>query len=475
MPPSLGELMRALPEVDEGAEEAVSEPGPPAAVLARGVPVGRWRRARLLGTLQAKIAAAYLFHWVRGWFQRADQNERLLAETHWQSAAQLLDSMGYLRGAVMKVGQTLANFPDILPGEFVQTLERLYYDAPPMHWSLLSEMVRNELGDDPQNVFASFEQQAFAAASLGQVHRAQLRSGAEVAIKIQYPGIARAIREDFRNLFVLLLPGRLSKDWECTKSQCDDLRMRLERETDYEAEAATLASARRLFHEEDGIVVPRAYPEYSTARVLTMERLGGVHLDALLARNPSQEVRDEFARKIFRAWYRMMFAGRLFYADFHPGNFLFMEDGRLGVIDFGFVLPVDDDLWSCFRRMDRPLTTGNREDRRAAVKEWSSITDDPSDAEFLRLCDEYCDWNWKPRYCGGPFDFGDETDFRLGVDLLSEMISKRYTRGRSTTLVICRQNFGWRSLMYRLKARIDIRPIAEEEVKATGWDRSDYA
>ena len=109
----------------------------------------------------------------------------------------------------------------------------------------------------------------------------------------------------------------------------------------------------------------------------------------------------------------MMFAGRLVYADFHPGNFLFMEDGRLGVIDFGFMLPVDDELWALFRKMDRPLTTGNRNERRA-VKEWSSITDDPADADFLRLCDEFCDWNWQPRYCGGPFDFGDEADFRRG-------------------------------------------------------------
>jgi predicted unusual protein kinase regulating ubiquinone biosynthesis (AarF/ABC1/UbiB family) len=439
------------------------------------VPVGRWRRLRLLGTLQAKIAAAYFFYWIRGWFQRAGERERLLAETHWRSAAQLLDSMGYLRGAVMKVGQTLASFPDIVPGEFVDTLERLYYDAPPMHYSLLSEMMRNELGDLPQNIFASFDQQAFAAASLGQVHSARLSSGEEVAVKIQYPGIARAVREDFRNLFLLLLPGRLGKDWECTKNQFNDLRIRLERETDYEAEAAALTSARRLFHEEDGIVIPRVYPQYSTARVLTMERLCGVHLDAFLAQGPSQEVRDEFARKLIRAWYRLMYGGRLVYADFHPGNFLFMDDGRLGVIDFGFVLTMDDEFWSWMRKTDRPLTTGNREDRRAAVKEWSQITDDAADADFLRLCDEYSDWNWRPRYCGGPFDFGDEADFRRGIELVSEMVRKHYTRGRSSTPVICRQIFGWRSMMYRLRARIDMRPIAEEEVKATGWDRSDYA
>jgi predicted unusual protein kinase regulating ubiquinone biosynthesis (AarF/ABC1/UbiB family) len=473
MPPTVEELMRALPDVEPAESAPLTEAL--AAGSLRQVPVGRWRRLRLLGTLQAKIGAAYLFSWVRGWFRGAEGRERLLAETHWQAALTVFDSMSYLRGAVMKIGQTLANFPDIVPEAFVQTLERLHFDAPPMHWSLLREMVHNELGDDPENLFASFEQRAFAAASLGQVHAARLKTGEEVALKIQYPGIGRTIREDFRNLFVCLLPGRLSKDWQSTKSQFEDLRLRLERETDYEAEAAVLTRVRSLFREEDGIVVPCVYPQFSTGRVLTMERLRGVHLEEYLARNPSQEARNEFAYKILRACYRAMFAGRLLYADFHPGNFLFMDDGRLGFLDFGFVLPLDEDFWDYMRRLDRPLTTGCRQERIAAVKEWSSISDDPADADRLRLTEEWADWNWHARYCGGTFDFGDEADFRKGIDLFVAMVRKRYNRARPCTPVISRQIFGWRSMLYRLKAKVDVRPIAEEEVRAAGWDRSDYA
>jgi len=473
MTTTVEELMRALPEVEP------TEPATLMDALAAGsrrpVPVGRWRRLRLLGTLQAKIGAAYLFSWVRGWFKNAEQRERLHAETHWQTAAALFDSMSYLRGAIMKVGQTLANFPDIAPQPFVETLEKLHFEAPPMHWSLLREMVHNELGDDPENLFASFDQRAFAAASLGQVHAARLKTGEEVALKIQYPGIGRTIRDDFRNFFVYLLPGRFSKDWQSTKNQFEDLRLRVERETDYEAEAAVLTKVRSLFREDDGIVVPRVYPQFSTARVLTMERLPGVHLDEYLARNPPQDERNEFARKILRAWYRAMFAGRLFYADLHPGNFLFMDDGRLGFLDFGFVMPIDESFWDYMRRCDRPLTTGKREERIAVIKEWSSLGDDPADAEHARLGEEWADWNWRARYCGGPFDFGDEVDYRQGIDLFLTMVRKRYSRARPCTPVLARQIFGWRSILYRLKAKIDIRPIAEEEVKATGWDRSDYA
>jgi predicted unusual protein kinase regulating ubiquinone biosynthesis (AarF/ABC1/UbiB family) len=474
--PSVAELVAALPEPAEWPEE---QQGPLPELLEswslRPVPVGWFRRLRMLGTLQAKIGAAYLFHWLRGWFKDADENKRLLAETHWRTAVRVLDSMSYLRGAAMKVGQTLASFPDIIPREFVETLEQLHFSAPPMHWSLLREMVNNELGDDPENVFAEFDKRAFAAASLGQVHRGRLNSGEEVAVKIQYPGIARTIREDIRNLILFMMPGRLSRDWENTKEQLDDLRIRLERETDYQLEAATQEKVRALFREDDGIVVPRVFREHSTSRVLTMERLEGMHLDEYMATNPSQEERNEVARKLVIAWYRMMYAGRTLYADFHPGNFLFMEDGRVGLIDFGFMLELDETLWELFRKMDRPLTTGRHDDRLAAIKEWSWISDDPSNHDRLNLMDRYADWSWRSRYYGGAFDFSDEADFRLGVDLFVELVRKRYSRSRPCTPVISRQHFGWRAILYRLRAKLDIMPIAEQEVRATGWDRSDYA
>jgi aarF domain-containing kinase len=217
--PTMAELIRALPGEKEQTEAVAGWPEPLATASLRPVPVGRFRRLGSLGTLQARLAAAYLFYWVRGWFQSAGRRELSLAETHWHTAARLLDSMAYLRGAFMKVGQTLANFPDIVPAEFVEALNHLHYHAPPMHWSLLREMVRNELGDDPDQLFASFQQRAFAAASLGQVHAARLRSGEEVAVKVQYPGIARTIGEDFRNFSLFMFPGRLDKDWDNAKNR----------------------------------------------------------------------------------------------------------------------------------------------------------------------------------------------------------------------------------------------------------------
>jgi predicted unusual protein kinase regulating ubiquinone biosynthesis (AarF/ABC1/UbiB family) len=273
----------------------------------------------------------------------------------------------------------------------------------------------------------------------------------------------------------VLLPARLGKDWQNAQAQFDDLRTRLEEETDYEREAASLEKARSLYREDDGIVVPRAIRSHSTGRVLTMEYLDGQRIDEFMSHNPPQAARNDVGRKIFRAWYRLIYAGRMLYADFHPGNFLVLEDGRVGVIDFGFIMPLDDEIWEQCRRMDRGITTGVPDDRIAAIKEWCWISDGPQDAERLRLGDAFAAWNWRPRYCGGEFDFSDEADFRRGVELFAELARKRLTRGRPCSPTMCRSQMALRAILYRLKAKFNVREIAEEEVKAAGWDRSDYA
>jgi aarF domain-containing kinase len=171
----------------------------------------------------------------------------------------------------------------------------------------------------------------------------------------------------------------------------------------------------------------------------------------------------------------MFHAGRLLYADMNPGNFVFMEDGRLGVLDFGCMLEMDDALWELMRKIDRPMTTGRRDERIEVIKEWAWIGDDPAEQDRLRLTDEYTDWVWRPRYSGGAFDFGDEAEFRRGIDLFVEMARKRYSRAWACTPTIARQQLADRAMLYRLRARIEVAPIAEEEVRATGWDRSGYA
>jgi predicted unusual protein kinase regulating ubiquinone biosynthesis (AarF/ABC1/UbiB family) len=463
--PTVAQLINALPEHEDtdrsSAATALAESS------LRPVPVGRLRRLGLLGTLQAKIAGAYLFYWIRGSFTSASDRERMLAQTHLRTAAHVLDSMNYLRGAFIKLGQTLATFPNLVPAEFVEALDHLHFNAAPMHYSLLREMVFNELGDDPENLFASFEKRAAAAASLGQVHPAQLKTGEQVVLKIQYPGIGRAINADFRNLFLFLLPSRLGSGWQRTSAAFEDLRMRFERETDYEAEARTLQTVGALFPDGDdgGIVVPRLYPKWSTAKILTMQRLDGLHLHDFLATNPSQELRNEFGAKIVRAWYRMHYTGRLLYADNNPGNYIFMSDGRLGLIDFGCMVE-SDGVGAA--QSHRAMTSGNRDDRIELIKQWCPIGDGPDDQERLRVLELYVDWLWRPRYVGGVYDYGDEAEFRRGIDLFVEVGRKRCDINRSAKLMLLRHQWTLRALLKRLGAKVDVAPIAEKEVRSAG-------
>ena len=227
-----------------------------------------------------------------------------------------------------------------------------------MHFALLREQVQSELGRDPEDAFARFDTRAFAAASLGQVHHAVLETGESLAVKIQYPGIGRAIRSDFRALSALLLPLRLSRKWEHIKAQVEDVRRVVELETDYQREAETLGRARALFTEDDAVVVPRVYDQFSTRRVLTMQFLKGTHVDQFVAGGPSQQERDHFGTLILRATSRLHYTGKMLYADPSSGNFLFLPDGRLGLIDFGCVRPYNDAEWDSCRFADQCIQEG---------------------------------------------------------------------------------------------------------------------
>ncbi len=472
MAAKIAELMAALPDAEAELVPGAGTEGELQKILAtRAVPINSFHRLSLLGGLQAKVAAAYAFHWIRGWFQDASQRERDLAETQFKLAVRVLDTMGYMRGAVMKLGQVLGNAPDVLPEQLVETMKSLHFQAPPMHFSLCREMVVDELGDEPERVFAEFDEVAFAAASLGQVHRARLKSGEEVAVKIQYPGIGRTIRSDFRALLPALLPNRLSRDWQNLKDQVETIRRQFELETDYLREAESQQRVRRLFRDEDGIVVPKVYLNVSTRRILVMDYLPGVHLDDYLGTHPSQEERNSRATKLVTTASRMLYSGRMLNADWHPGNFLFMPDGRLGLLDFGCVLRHEsEEEWGRIRRINRAIVTGEGKLIRNVMIEWSQLEDTPKNEEQIRLYMDFGKWCWRPYYSGGEFDFGDPGYIQEGVKIWKQIARKRYTRSHPTNLLQFRWECGYRMMFYRLGAVLNSMPIVANEMKAAGWD-----
>jgi aarF domain-containing kinase len=469
--PRIAELIDALPvESPEAVEPAATLQDLVRTLSHRRVPVGRLNRLWVLGTLQAKVAAAYWAWWLRSGYASADERQRALNETHLKAALKLLGGMTYLRGAIMKVGQIIATHPDVAPQQFADVLGRLHFEAPPMHFSLLREFVRNELGADPEDVFDGFETKAFAAASLGQVHRALLKGTQQrVAIKIQYPNIGRTIRDDFRNLMAFLTPMRLSGDWENMKAQFEDVRHKLDLETDYEQEAENLRFARAAYPEDEGIVVPRVFPDVSTRRVLTMEYIGGLHLDKFLATDPPQELRDHFGHKISVAVFRLCEAKHFVYGDPQPGNFLFMPDGRLGFIDFGCChYESDGDIEFKTEMVRRYLGTSEADRTPETMREVLALgndltpeqADDDARIEFIL---KFSNWAWEPILHEGPFDFGDPDYFRRGAKMYGEALRRRYTRSRPVNTWLIKDMFGLRAMLARLKARVDLGAVFRTE------------
>ena len=311
---------------------------------------------------------------------------------------------------------------------------------------------------DVLNTF-SFEKEPFAAASIGQVHRARLKSGERVAMKIQYPGIARTIDADLRNLGALMFPARLGRDWNYVKGYFEEIQRMLQLEVDYEREAENLREAGAMFQPDEGIVVPRLYEKYSTKRVLTTEFIPGLHIQAFLDTKPSQALKNEFGAKLYTVWFRMYYAS-ICYADPHSGNYLFMKDGRLGLLDFGCVQRYNAEERELQKLAERLLVDFSALPdvmRRARVPE-----KDIQDPELMRLTEEMSRWTMEPDR-ESPFDFGDEAHLKRGVELFTEISLKRRARCHPVYVYFYRSVFGLKALLYRLAAKVDVKTIHDRE------------
>jgi predicted unusual protein kinase regulating ubiquinone biosynthesis (AarF/ABC1/UbiB family) len=365
----------------------------------------------------------------------------------------------------MKLGQVLSTYPNVVPEEFADLLGRLHFEAPPMHFSLLREQVRNELGADPEDLFETFETEAFAAASLGQVHRATMKgTGQNLAVKIQYPNIARTIHDDFRNMYLIMKPMRLSEDWDNILDQVQDIQRMLELETDYEQEAENLRLGRLAFREGDQIFIPKAIAELSSKRVLTMEFVEGVHLPKFLARQPSQEERNRFGNLMSLAALRLSYTAEICYADPQPGNYIFMPDGRLGLIDFGCIHHFTQQDIDYLNEAERAFRGKGKDVREVMVRVGGGLSErQRRDEDRMKLMIGWADWVWEPLFQEAAFDFSDESYFRRGMDMYSEMVRKRYTRSMPLNTWLARNFMGVRALLTRLKAEVDMGQLYRAE------------
>jgi len=237
----------------------------------------------------------------------------------------------------MKVAQFLSSVPDALPAEYAEELAQLQANAPAMGWAFVRRRMASELGPDWQSRFASFTQQAAAAASLGQVHRAVLRDGSDVACKLQYPDMPSTVEADLRQLRLAMAIYHRMDNAIQHEEIYKELTERLREELDYQREAAQMRLFRLMLANHSTVHVPVPVEGLCTRRLLTMSWLDGRPLMHRLAENPPQEERNRIAEALFHAWYVPFYRYGVIHGDPHMGNYQVRADASVNLLDFGTI------------------------------------------------------------------------------------------------------------------------------------------
>ena len=332
-------------------------------------PTSRTSRTARFGGLVAGQGLRWAGTRAANAFRSEERAEAATGDRAAALARELVAQLGQMRGAAMKLGQVLSTIdftaiPESERESFKQTLAALRDDVKPVPFPRMRRLVEEELGGPLSEHFADFEQEAFAAASIGQVHRATTHDGRRVAVKVQYPGVAEAVETDLRNMQVLLpLVKRLAPGLD-VKALAAELRERIGEELDYEIEAQNQRAVARAWRGHPFVRVPAVDTALSTRRVLVSELLTGRRFEEVKALGEAE--RDRFGEIVFRFFFGTLTRTRRCSGDPHPGNYLLLDDGRVGFLDFGLMRVVPEDYLAGEQALARAVIESDA----AAVHRW---------------------------------------------------------------------------------------------------------
>jgi predicted unusual protein kinase regulating ubiquinone biosynthesis (AarF/ABC1/UbiB family) len=302
------------------------------------IPTSRVRRTATVGRLAASEAVKQFGTRAANVARGEESAQRALARRQLETAKQIVAALGTMKGAAMKLGQALSFLdvglvPEEFREEFQQELAKLRDSAPIVSFERMRRVIEDDLEGSIGEVFADFDPEPIAAASIGQVYRAALHDGREVAVKVQYPGVAAAVRADLQNLdMIMRLLKRMTPALD-VKGMAGEIRERIGEELDYELEASNQRSLARIFDGHPFITIPKVVSSLSRERVLVSELVEGVGFEEL--KTYPREQRDRIGEIVFRFYAGCLYRHRQFSGDPHPGNFMLLADGRVAFLDFG--------------------------------------------------------------------------------------------------------------------------------------------
>ena len=425
----------------------------------RAIPSSRAARLGAFGRLAGGVASGMLGEGARRLARGERPRMRDLVLTP-GNVGRLADRLSHLRGAAMKLGQMISmDAGDLLPPELAAILAQLRSQAHRMPPEQLRRVLDSEWGPDWRRRFARFNATPIAAASIGQVHRATLPDGRELAIKVQYPGVRESIDSDVDNVATLLrVSGVLPRELDLAPLLTEAKRQ-LHEEADYEREAAQMTRFADWLDGHADYVVPRPLPELTTARVLAMDFIDGIPIEALA--DAPQEQRDAAMRDLMALVLREMFEFGAMQTDPNFANYRFQPDtGRLVLLDFGAARDVDPATAQGYRSLLSAGLSGDRDAVREAARA-AGFLGEAAVARHRPLVDRMIDIVVTEMNRPGPFDFGD----RGFVEVLREQ-GMEMAADRSTwhippveTLFVQRKVSGTALLAARLEARVDVRKL----------------
>jgi predicted unusual protein kinase regulating ubiquinone biosynthesis (AarF/ABC1/UbiB family) len=352
------------------------------------IPKGRVRRSSRLGSALGLQATRYAGTKAAGLARSEEEARERLEARHLETALKIASTLGEMKGAAMKLGQ-LASFIDteFLPPEYAEIyqeqLAKLRTSAPPMPWESVEKVLVEECRDEtPEELFAEIEPEAFAAASIGQVHRATLHDGRRVAVKVQYPGVAEALEADLANMGTIMRLAKALAPGLDPRAIAQELRERVLEELDYEYEAQSQRAFARGYRGHPFIYVPDVLTRLSRRRVLVTEYVEGIDFEAV-KELPAEE-RSRFGEIVYRFAFGSIYHLQHFNADPHPGNYILMPDGRVAFLDFGMTKKLDPEQ---IELEQRAVDAGVRRDPEALRKALHDLgfVKNPSKLDAQRL------------------------------------------------------------------------------------------
>jgi predicted unusual protein kinase regulating ubiquinone biosynthesis (AarF/ABC1/UbiB family) len=328
------------------------------------IPTSRISRSSKVGKLAATQAAKQMGTRATNVARGDAGKEAALAKRQLETAEQIVAALGTMKGAAMKLGQVMSFLdvglvPEEYREEFQAKLAELRDAAPKVGFKDMKKVIEGEYGDTIENVFQTFDPVPIAAASIGQVYKARLHDGRQVAVKVQYPGVAQAVRADMQNLGIILRLMKMVAPGLDPKAMGDEIRSRIDEELDYELEAQNQRTVARLYRNHPFIVVPEVVTQLSHEKVIVSEFVQGMGFEEL--KQLPQAERDRLGEIVYRFYFGCMYRHHQFSGDPHPGNSLLLDDGRMAFFDFGLFKRIPREIAEFELMIQRIAAAGDGE------------------------------------------------------------------------------------------------------------------